>query len=161
MLSWVQNKELFYQEMRNNSRQVRARSRFDKTVTDILLHLMKELCYLSDTARKEGLLDLEAAAKKDSVRGMLLGSELEKMIYMVCDGTDPELLENILMKKYYAADYSGLEGFIYLVCMDAMLDIQCGVHPWCFEWSLTACMPDEVIQKWEEEKRKETPGEAD
>ncbi len=154
----VKNKEIFYKELRNSINRMREQSNNTMDTIQILtkssviaLHF---LCY----ARKEGLLFLEEAARIEKVEEHLLGNELLRMIDLVINGTDPEIIEDVCMKRYYANDYSALESFVFLFYMDAMLDLQAGLSPVIVEESIKSYMPDQVVEqlkmiKKEEEKQ--------
>ena len=71
---------------------------------------MLELCYI---ARKEGLLALEIDI--DNLEKLHNGKFLKFMILLITDGTDPKLIEEISVARFYSADLQGIEALQYLV----------------------------------------------
>ncbi len=158
----MQNVNCFYQEIRNNSILVREEiERNPECVVKPLAEVCREIIRLSNTARKEGLLSIEEAVMDDNMPEIILKEELVNMIMLVVDGTEPEIVMDISMKRYFANNYSGLEGLTFLVLMDGALDIQAGWVPRFVESNIRSYMPEEVnkeldrIQAAEEAKEKE------
>ncbi len=153
----VRNKEMFYTEVRKNAIQMKE----EGDGSDANIELKKAALLLTElfsTVNKEGLFALEEAAAGIEASEIREGMELKRMITMVVNGTDPEMLEDICLKSYYSRDYSGLNGYLYLIYLDAILEIQAGVSPMIFEENLKSYMPPEVIEEMdkqrEERKRK-------
>lgn len=79
-------------------------------------------------AQKEGLLALEYEAgfiPKD----MSLCNHIAEMTEMVCDGTDPDYLAELMTVKFMANNYTGIEALLYFLYSRSMLMIQAGTNP--------------------------------
>ena len=48
-------------------------------------------------------------------------------------GTDCEIVEDISLKRYFAKNYSRLEGLLYLVYLDGIFGIKTGESLWLFQ----------------------------
>ncbi|MCR5054294.1 MAG: hypothetical protein K6A69_05570 [Lachnospiraceae bacterium] len=140
----AKNNGVFYQEIRSNSKAVQELMDKEDAVLACMSDAAQTLIWLSEQARKEGLLWLEEAASGERVSKLVLGYELKRMIDLVVDGTDPEIVEDISMKRYFSRNYNGLEGFLYLIYLDGALNIQAGETPWVFRKSVLSFMPDQV-----------------
>lgn len=161
----VKNSDIFYQEVRNNTQQVQENIQADNGIVSILVNSCSSLLWLADTAVKEGLLALGEAKDREKVTGLVNGMELARMIDLVCDGTEPEVIEDMCMKRYFSWNYSKIEGFLYLVYMDVMLDIQNGVNFFRIRESIKSFMPFEVNRELdrmaaEEEKKNKQISES-
>ena len=146
------NKTLFYEELRNTARQLREES-FENSenirhLRDAALSVM-QLVYV---ARTEGLLSLEDAVERERIRELVCGDELSRMIELILDGTDPGVVENTSMIRYYSQNYTGLKGFLFLFFLDITLRIQSGEPLMDLEKYVKAYMPDEIIPYLDEAK---------
>lgn len=153
----VRNMDIIYQEVRENALEVNKRAKSEDSLRYALTECATALLWLADVARKEGLLALEEAAESERVAGLILGSELAHMMALVVDGTDPKEVERISLKGYFSRGYEKLEGFVYLLYMDTVLEIQAGENPFVIYENIRSFMPDEVItelDRLQEEGRK-------
>ena len=157
----MHNVNCFYQEIRSNSILVREEiGRDPESVVKPLAAVCREIIRLSNIARTEGLLSLEESVMDESMPEIILKEELVKMVLLVVDGTDPEIVSDISMKRYFANNYTGLKGLSFLVLMCGALDIQAGDNPRIVESDIRSCMPEEVnneldrMQAEEEAKEK-------
>ena len=79
-------------------------------------------------AQKEGLLALEyeiGFIPKDTP----LCNHIAEMAEMVCDGTDPDYLSELMTVKFMANYYTGIEALLYFLYSRSMLMIQAGINP--------------------------------
>lgn len=79
-------------------------------------------------AQKEGLLALEYETgfiPKD----MLLCNYIAEMTEMVCGGTDPDYLAELMTVKFMANNYTGIEALLYFLYSRSILMIQSGINP--------------------------------
>lgn len=79
-------------------------------------------------AQKEGLLALEYEAgfiPKD----MLLSRHIAEMTELVCDGTEPDYLAELMTVKFMANNYTGIEALLYFLYSRSMLMLQAGKNP--------------------------------
>ncbi len=162
----IENKTLFYHELKTNLEQVKEqlleKSIGPECLKDACLTVW-ELFYLS---RKKGTLSLEAVREKDSIRNLICGKELSSMIGLLVDGAEPEIIEDIFLKRYYSRNYCGLEGFLYLFYLDSILYILSTPHSWDYEENIKSYMPIEIgdeISSWiaAREKKAIDQSEAD
>ncbi len=158
----MHNANCFYQEIRNNSILVKEEiGRDPESVVKPLAAVCREITRLSNIARTEGLLSLVEAVMDENIPEIILKEELKKMVMLVVDGTDPEIVTDICMKRYFANNYTGLKGLSFLVLICGALDIQAGENPQIIESDIRSCMPEEVnkeldrIHAEEEAKQKE------
>ena len=140
----AKNSGIFYQEIRSNSKTVSDLAKKDEAVLSSISDAVQTLVWLAEQAIKEGLLWLDEAVQEERVSKLLLSYELKRMIDLIVDGTDPELVEDISMKRYFSRNYDGLEGFLYLVYLDGVLNIQSCINPRVFRESVLSFMPDLV-----------------
>ncbi len=114
---------------------------------------------LEYTARKEGLLALEYEAgfiPKD----MMLCDEIGKMVYMVTCGTEPKFLSEIMVLKFLANDYQGIEALLYFLYARSILLLQAGESPMQAEELFNAVIPKNVLffdkrhSIWEDDKKR-------
>ncbi len=114
---------------------------------------------LANTARKKGLLELEESAASIGDTG--LDRYLKKLLFLVLDGTNPELVEEIGYSLYLSGYYRGYEGLIALIYLEGVLSIQAGEHPMIIEERLYALVPayirelKDIIGETEEESEDE------
>lgn len=83
--------------------------------------LIHKLVELSNLARSKGLLALEIEIEQDLF--------LKTAISLVIDGTDPELIKQILQNLILADRYSGFELLSRLLIAEGILAIQQGENP--------------------------------
>ncbi len=162
----MHNVNCFYQEIRNNSILVREEmGRNPESIVKPLASVCMEIIRLSNIARAEGLLSLEEAVTDENTPEIILKEELVKMVMLVVDGTDPEIVTDISMKRYFANNYTGLEGLSFLLLMDGALDIQAGWNPRIVESNIRSYMPEEINKELDriqaEEEAKENKENLD
>jgi flagellar motor component MotA len=93
----------------------------------------------SEKARREGLLALD-----DDVYD--LGNEFFKLgIQLVVDGTDPELVRNILELKILANNCKGYDLLSRAIILEGVLSIQSGDNPRIVREKLMSFLPDEFL----------------
>lgn len=82
---------------------------------------------LLQKARNEGLLALEYEACFIPM-DMVLGDYLIWIIEMVCDGTDPDYLSELMTINFMSNDYRGIDGIMYYLYSRSMLMLQAGMN---------------------------------
>lgn len=119
---------------------------------NFVLDAMKKVIKLGYIARREGLLALEEA-----VENIPLDSEEEKLkqlIFLIVDGTEAEIVEEIGFARYYASlctDYEALVSFLYI---EGALSIQAGENPRILEEKLKSMLPLNLYLKYSKEQEK-------
>ena len=128
----------------------------------MILSAVKRVMELNRLARLEGLLALEEAVWDISPEDKEEG--LKQLIFLLVDGTDPEMIEGIGLARYYAGLYSDYEALRYFIYLEGALSIQAGENPRVVEEKLKSMLPPELYLQYskqqeeeyvEEEKRKE------
>ena len=117
---------------------------YSQNYTKNLMAAGVAIMWLSHNVRLEGLLWLDLAKESETITRLVCCEELSRMIDLVVNGTEPEQIEDLCMKRYYSQDYSGQEGYLYLLYLDSMLSIQGGDNPALIEESLKSYMPSEI-----------------
>ena len=109
------------------------------------LETVQRIVQLSEDTKRErlGLLYLEDKANElkdsDSVRDR----NLSKMITYVVDGTEPDLIKEMLINRYYADAMKEEEALVYLLQMAGVLAIQSAEYPKVTEERLLMMLPSE------------------
>ena len=105
----------------------------------MLADTVTELVNLSQIARKEGLLALEDSfTRLPESDGF---DTLKMLMRLIVDGTDPDLIEEMALMKYFASaikDYSALQ---HLIMMIGAAAIQAGENPRVLEEELALALP--------------------
>lgn len=107
-----------------------------KTLFQTLSHLTQ--CSL--TARKEGLLALEEYAFALSEE-ILTEKFLRDALLLVCDGTDPDMVELLLSRDILILRPNSFEGYVCYITMKGVLDIQAGENPYIMRETLIHLLP--------------------
>jgi len=118
-----------------------------------LLDAVKRVIDLGYLARKEGLLALEEAVEyieNDSIEGYL-----KQMIILVVDGTDPDMLKGIGLKRYYCSLISDYDALTQLIYLEGALSIQAGENPRIIEETLKVMLPNSVYNNYCYKREKE------
>ena len=142
-------KEIIYQALRDCNRtigQIKDTKR-KEAGSNLLLETFEKMMELTNVSRKEGLLSLEETCNKLEDIGSNI--YLKTMIMLVVDGTDPELVEQLCLSRYFSLNLDGYEGVQYLAMMVGSLAIQAGENPRIIEERLKALIPEEVVGAFE------------
>lgn len=105
----------------------------------------KRVMKLEHIARREGLLALEYEAEflpKETP----LCNQLTEMIELVVDGTDSQVIEELMTIKFFAVhNFTGIDALLYFLYARSMLMIQAGISPRLIEELFNAMIPNEVL----------------
>ncbi|MCR5324965.1 MAG: hypothetical protein K6E85_17040 [Lachnospiraceae bacterium] len=141
-------RDVFFNEIRRNVQLIADDVKKNGKENDKALYYRHYFCEtidllieLSNIARREGLLTLEEAAyhlswKKEPEK------HLKRMILLVVDGTDPEVLEEICGGTYFSNCFDGYEGMVYLLYIYGIMAIQAGENPRAIEGRLFSLLPE-------------------
>lgn len=110
---------------------------------------MMKLCYL---ARKEGLLALEEAVL--DIPSENVEEALKQLIFLLVDGTDPQVLEEIGLSRYYTRLYTDYEALRYFIYLEGALSIQAGENPRILEERLKVMLPADMYLKYSYEQER-------
>lgn len=105
-----------------------------------------EILIMSKTARSYGLLLLEEAAMS-LTEEIVYSSLLKCGLMLVCDGTAPELTEEILITRYWADEKNEAESLVGYAIIRSVLMIQDGMNPYIIEEFLLATISKEYREK--------------
>lgn len=155
----MMNNTIFYQELKRNAAIVNDEINSHKERTPMLCDACTALLWLANGAHKEGLLWLIDAQESDRVQGLVLGNEVSQMVELIVDGTDAQVVEDLCLTHYFSRNYAGIEGFLYLVYLSVLLDVQAGMHPRLIKWKIAAMMPDEINEELDRIEAEETAAE--
>ena len=112
----------------------------------MLLDTANKLIELSDIARKEGLLALEEAAGK--LAHTEADDTLRMLLMLVVDGTDPDLVEEMALIRYFALASSGYESLQCLMQITGVIDIQAGTNPRVLQQKIWLMLPGRVSNEF-------------
>jgi hypothetical protein len=107
-----------------------------------LIPLIEELIRFSDKARKEGLLSLEDDLDKIKDPFLKMG------IQLIVDGTDPDLVEEILERIIFFSNPSVERVLEYCIIRTGVLGIQSGNNPHVLHHQLYAYIGMEFIEEY-------------
>jgi len=150
-------RDFIFSELRSCNEEIREATDNQKKEEGMmeLAAAVKTMYMLCGVARREGLLSLENKAMELEEEKPY--SYLKGMIMLIVDGTDPELVEEVCLAKYYAEGMRGFKGLTYLVYMIGILGIQASDNPRIIEEKLLAFVPDETVEIYrKEEEQPET-----
>lgn len=138
-----------------------AVSKFDAT-KDVqpVFQAIATVVHMSNVGRKEGLLALE---EKFACNASPEEKDVAPMVLLVVDGTDPDIVSEILTNTYLANRYEGNEALKQYILMRGTLCIQAGLSPRLIEEMLLSLLPkslhedckdllEEKKKFWEEEE---------
>ena len=78
------------------------------------------------------------------------------MIELVVDGTDPQVVEELMTIKFFPVyNYSGIDALLYYLYARSMLMLQTGMSPRHIEELFNAVIPDEILTFKQESIRAE------
>lgn len=108
---------------------------------------------LSNCARKEGILALEEHAlelKRDGIEKHLID-----MLMLVVDGTDPDIITEISIYRYFSECYDMYDALEYLMYLIGAMSIQAGENPKVTKEKLLALVPYEKNMEYNDRKKEE------
>jgi hypothetical protein len=143
-------RDIYYEELRKNCAES---TKFTTEQMEKVINAIKNVLKFHAIARKEGLLSLEEECKS-------LDKEIEEkyfaeLLILVVDGTDSILVREYALSRYFAANFIGHEGILYLIYLKGALMIKAGDHPVVVEQILEAMLPENVRKLYIEKKREE------
>lgn len=101
-------------------------------------NIIEEILSISIAARNDGLLAIEEIADKCDDK------YLSKMLMLVVDGIDSDLLRIILENKYFSEDRHAVDAMKRLMQMEGILMVQSGENPIIIEEILRSMLKDEI-----------------
>ena len=143
-----------------------------------LFSMMHHMDLLVRTARKEGLLALEDAAKEIPAE-IRFYQDIQSAVSYVCGGLEGEDIIEILTarywiknlqaedlteiptSRYWAKNLQGDDALLYFMMILSVIRIQDGVPPYLLECLLIACLPDDAAEKYKEYKKQYPSAETE
>ncbi len=145
-------KDVFFQEIRESNKVIKRITDMSKKEAGnkMLAETIKGIVGLANISRKEGLLALEEAAfRMEDNAGILL----KYMVGLIVDGTDPKLVEEMGLFRYFASDITGYEALNHLLILRGSLAIQEGIHPFANEQLLLSMIPCDAAEIYSQKKK--------
>ncbi len=143
--------ELFLDEIRKRCSEIKSRP-FDEVSATEVIDTFDQIMYFQKLARTEGLLAMEETAET------LDGTDTIEafwgfLVVLIVDGTEPELLFEMGMNRYFALDLPDYNGLRCLMCIKGALLIQAGEYL-IIERYLKTLLPGKILEILEEKERK-------
>ena len=107
-----------------------------------LLDEIDTMVELSVIGRKEGLLALEEKHYEYVQRDDM--QNLSRLIMLMVDGTDPELIAEVAWSKYFADNLKAYEGLKHIIQLEGILAIAKGVNPRLLEEKMKSLLPKQI-----------------
>lgn len=115
-----------------------------KTVTEeekkILFQTISHIIQCAHVARREGLLALEEFAYALDEE-LFVNKFFKDAIILVCDGTDPDVLETLLSRDILIARPDSLDGYACYIAMRGILNVQMGENPYILREEMIHLLP--------------------
>lgn len=114
-----------------------------------LFDAISEVLVMSRIGRGTGLLGLEEEAQ-NLQKNIVHGELLKRAVNLVCDGTEPRIIEEILTSNYWADSQSRIEYVVGYIYIRGILMVQDGMNPRIIEEMLYAIIPAIYREKGKE-----------
>ena len=112
---------------------------------------------LAETARDEGLLSFEEAAK-DVPPEIGLYKEIQWITSFVVDGIDPDEIIDVAIARYWMGNFQGEDAMMYYMAVLGFLMIQAEESVYSIERELLRLLPQDAIEQYEDyQSRKQAP----
>lgn len=116
--------DIFLNEVRRRCNEIKQRP-YDQMRANEVIDTFDRILYLQKKARVEGLLALEESLEELDVNEKT-EAYLRFLVYHIVEGTDPNLLYEMGMNRYFAMDLPDYDGLRLLMCLKGALMIQAG-----------------------------------
>lgn len=148
---------IIYTELREKAREIQLLEQKREAVEnekarEQVAMALETMVGLSGSAVKEGLLALEMGAETLAEQ-LIYKEHLKALVFLVVDGTDPSLIEEISLEKYFARDMRDYEGLTYLIFLKGILAIQQGENTLSLKQKLEAMLTEEIEKVYERRAR--------
>lgn len=121
--------------------------KYSKNEKTRLINRINDFVSFSEKARREGLLALEDDIENYDNEFLKLGMQL------ICDGTDPESVEDILRTNIYFSRTEGVELLEKFIIYEGCLCVQSGDNPRLVLMKLSMFLGDDGFELNSEEKQ--------
>ena len=137
------------EELRNKCNEISLIEK-DTNMVSKVIEAYERILKFADTARKEGLLELEEIATRldmnDDTQSFFC-----KIIALVVDGTEPTNVLKIAANRYVTMNPQGFQGLMYLMYIEGGLMIQAGENLFIIKEMLKYMLPkvftDELFRR--------------
>lgn len=133
------------EELRNKCNEISLIEK-DTNMVSKVIEAYERILKFADTARKEGLLELEEIATRldmnDDTQGFFC-----KIIALVVDGTEPTNVLKIAANRYVTMNPQGFQGLMYLMYIEGGLMIQAGENLFIIKEMLKSMLPKVVTDE--------------
>ncbi len=148
--------DFFYQELRNCAREISnlRKEQDTKEQDEKLANAVRTILAFAEQAKQGGLLSLEDAIKEMSDNAINCPQHFQMMIELVLDGTMPELIQEICLRKYFIYDLKAYEGLEYLLLLEGVQGILSAKGACELEIKLKSFLPAEVEKLYIEAQKK-------
>lgn len=157
--------KIWVKELLDDVRKDAIRKSQGKKVTEQVYSAIIQLLKLTKVAYKEGLVALEQEMRDDLENGTL-EPELNNIailpmgIEYIVDGTEDDVMVEILTTKYWVKNPQGMEALVYYIFILGMTMIRENLPVYYMETLLTALLPEECIAEYEQRKEDRIPEQA-
>lgn len=157
--------KIWVKELLDDVRKDAIRKSQGKKVTEQVYSAIIQLLKLTKVAYKEGLVALEQEMRDDLENGTL-EPELNNIailpmgIEYIVDGTEDDVMVEILTTKYWVKNPQGMEALVYYIFIRGMTMIRENLPVYYMETLLTALLPEECIAEFERRKENRIPEQA-
>ena len=124
---------IYVKEKGAESEEIRRKKEFIREAKNTSLEI-------SEIALKKGLLELKQIADKltpDKAEG-----HLKELLYLIIDGVDQEIVQDIARNMYFMNCYSGFGGLEFTIYMYACLAVQQAIPTRIIESVIDSMIPD-------------------
>lgn len=157
--------KIWVKELLDDVRKDAIRKSQGKKVTEQVYSAIIQLLKLTKVAYKEGLVALEEEMRDDLENGTL-EPELNNIailpmgIEYIVDGTEDDVLAEMLTTKYWVNNPQGMEALVYYIFIRGMVMIRENLSVYYMETLLTALLPEGCIAEFERRKENRIPEQA-
>lgn len=117
-------KQIFYTELKEKCREI-ANSRDNRRKNEEVIKAYDRIIFLSDIARREGLLELEEQSEAIEIKNDT-DKYLKMLMMLIVDGTEPDMVEEAGINTVIASCIDSYDGLITLMYLYGVLMIQQG-----------------------------------
>lgn len=136
---------ILLEELRNKCNEISLIGN-DTPMVSKTIETYERILKFADTARKEGLLELEEIATRldmnDDTQSFFF-----KIITLVVDGTEPTNVLKIAANRYVTMNPQGFQGLMYLMYIEGGLMIQAGENLFIIKEMLKSMLPKVVTDE--------------
>lgn len=157
--------KIWVKELVDDVRKDAIRKSQGKKVTEQVYSAIIQLLKLTKVAYKEGLVALEEEMRDDLENGHLEPgldhiAILPIGIEYIIDGTEDDVMVEMLTTKYWVKNPQGMEALAYYICMRGVTMIRENLPIYYMEALLTALLPEECMAEYERRKEDRIPKQA-